>query len=212
MVDDDDTAGGRETSTRFQVSALRRLRLQKNRSAAWVARQMGISSPQIHRLEKGDRRLTVDTFIAYCEALGVEPSQVLSRNRLVPITGLIDSDFQIIPLPPNVEDTTPAAPFADDMSSMAGVRWAASRRFAPMRGHVAFYREHEQGVPDTAWDKRCVVTRGDGSQCLGWIVRQSDSVHIDTGNGLAEFDVQVSWASPILCVVAPWVLNPGVGG
>lgn len=191
----------------FKPAELRRLRLQKELSAAWVARRMDISSAQVHRLENGDRRLTVDALISYCEALNVDPSRLLRRNTWVPITGVIDSEFEINPLPPNTADRALAPPLADDMSNLAGVRWAASRRFAPMRGHVAFYRRHEEGVPDMAWDKRCVVMRADSSQCLGWIVKRGDSVHVDSGDGPVEFDVAVTWASPILCVMAPWAMS-----
>ena len=199
----------------FQPEVLRRLRLQKQLSAASVSRRLGISSAQVHRLENGQRRLTVDAFIDYCRAIDVAPARLLTQNTWVPITGVIDSEFQINPVPPNAEDKVLAPPLADDMSNLAGVQWAPSRRFAPMRGHVAFYGRHEQGVPDIAWGKRCVVMRADSSQCLGWIVKQGDNVHIDSGDGPVEFDVAVTWASPILCVMAPWampgVLAPGQG-
>ena len=191
---------------RFKPEILRRLRLQKGTSASWVARRMGVSPAQVHRLENGDRRLTVDALVSYCEALAVDPSRLLARNTWIPITGVIDSEFEIKSAAPDSEDKVLAPPFTDDMSSLAGVRWAPSRRFAPMRGHVAFYRNHEEGVPDIAWDKRCVITRADSSQCLGWIVKQGGSVHIDSGDGPVEFGVVVSWASPILCVMAPWAM------
>ena len=191
----------------FDPARLRDIRIARGMSGIELAKCMEVSPAQIHRLEKGDRRLTVDTLLRYCDALNISVGQLFAPNSLVPVTGVIDSDFEIQPLPPNAPDQILAPPLVEDMSQLAVVRWAASRRFAPMRDHAVFYNRHEQGVPDFAWDKRCVIVRADGSQCLGWPTRQSGSVHINVGSGPVEFDVEVVWASAVVAVMPPFAID-----
>ncbi len=167
---------------------------------------MGVSPAQIHRLEHGDRRLTVNALMRYCQAIDISVGQVFAPNVWVPVTGVIDSDFEIQPLPPDAADQILAPPLVEDMSQLAVVRWAAGRRFAPMRDHAVFYTRHENGVPDSAWDKRCVILRSNGTQCLGWPTQQNGSVHIDVGDGPVDFNVDIVWASPVIAVMPPFAI------
>ena len=193
---------------KFDHNQLRVLRNTKNLTAAELARRMGTSPAQIHRLEKGLRRLTVESLIDYCDAVGVTPGSLFTSNVWVPITGVIDSEFEIQPLPPTSADKTLAPPITKDLSSVAALRWAASRRFQPMRDHIVFYqRTNEGGVPDIAWNKRCLVMRKDGSQCLGWPIKDGTKAHIDVGDGPAEFNVEIVWASPVIAVMPPFAIE-----
>lgn len=192
---------------RFDPEQLRSLRTRKKITATELARRMAISPAQVHRLEKGDRRLTVDSLIDYCDALEVSVGQLFTPNVWVPVTGVIDSDFEIQPTPPNTPDKTLAPPLTGDMSKVAALRWAASRRFEPMRDHIVYFSRHEEGVPDYAWNKRCLVMRQDGSQCLGWPIEQNNSVHIDVGDGPVEFNVEITWASPVIAVMPPFAIE-----
>lgn len=191
----------------FNPNDLRVLRKARNITAAEMAKRMGLSPAQIHRLEMGTRRLTIDALIAYCQALAISPGHFFTPNLWVPVTGVIDSDFEIQPLPPISENRTLAPPLNPDMSQVAALRWAASRRFQPMFDHIVFYKRHDYGVPDQAWDKRSLIVREDGSQCLGWPKRSGNSAHIDFGDGPVEFDVAISWASPVLAVLPPHAIE-----
>ncbi len=193
--------------TAFDIKRLRALREAKEITAAEVARRMSTSPAQIHKLEKGLRRLTVDALISYCDALGVSPGHLLTGNAWVPVTGAIDSDFQVQPLPPGSESRTLAPPLREDMDPVAALRWAAGRRFRPMLGHLVFYLRSEAGVPESAWNKRCLVMRKDGSQCLGWPIRDNDKAHIDVGDGPAEFNVEIISASPVIAVIPPFAIR-----
>ena len=194
--------------TTFDPSQLRTLREQQKVRASEMARRMQTSPAQIHRLETGQRRLTVDALIQYCAALGVNPGNLFTPNTWVPITGVIDSDFEIQPLPPDSPHQTLAPPLTRDMSSVGALRWAAIRRFQPMRDHVVFYRRFEPGVPDFAWNKRCLVMREDGTQCLGWPIKTGNTVHFDVGDGgPVEFDVGIVWASPVIAVMPPFAIE-----
>ena len=191
----------------FDPARLRAHRTRQGVSATEVARRMGVSPAQVHRLEKGDRRLTIDALMRYCKAIDISVGQLFTPNVRIPVTGVIDSDFEIQPLPPDTADQILAPPLMEDMSQMAAVRWAASRRFAPMRDHAVFYNRHEGGVPEFAWNKRCLIMRRDGTQCLGWPTQQNDSVHIDVGNGPVDFNVEIVWASPVIAVMPPFAIE-----
>jgi repressor LexA len=191
---------------KFNTDRLRVLRKSKHMTAAELAAHMGTSPAQIHRLEKGLRRLTVDALLQYCDALGVSVAQLFSANTWVPITGVIDSDFEIQPIPADSEDKTLMPPITTEIGSTAALRWAASRRFQPMLDHIVFYQRHNK-VPDVAWNKRCLVTRMDGSQCLGWPIKDNDKTHIDVGDGPAEFNVEIASASPVIAVMPPFAIQ-----
>lgn len=96
--------------------------------------------------------MTGHTLISYCEALEIHPWQLFTANISAPITGVIESEFEIQPVPPNTPQRALALPLSDDAMTLAAVRWAPSGRLVPMRGHIAFYERHEEAVPDQAWD------------------------------------------------------------
>lgn len=191
----------------FDPGQLRALRKSIGLTAAEVARRMHVSPAQVHRLEKGLRRLTVDGLIEYCHALRVSPGSLFTTHVPVPISGTIDSDFEIQPLPTGAAATTLAPPLVADMSRVAALRWEASRRFQPMRDHLVFYQQPSTaGVAEFAWNKRCLVMRDNGSQCLGWPIKDNNSVHIDVGDGPVEFNVEVRWAAPVIAVMPPFAI------
>lgn len=168
---------------------------------------MAISPAQVHRLENGQRRLSVDALVSYCRAIGVEPGSLFGHTPDVPITGVIDSDFEIQPVPPDTPQTTPAPTLALDMKLVAALRWAAGRRFQPMHNHLVFYRTHDDGIPEGAWDKRCLILRSDGRRYLGWPKKTGNRAHIDFGSGPVEFNVSITWASPVIAVMPPFAVE-----
>ena len=192
---------------KFDPAQLRALRQSKHITAVELAKRMATSPAQIHRLEKGLRRLTVDALLEYCSALDVEPGTLLSANVWVPITGLIDSEFEVQPVAADVKEQTLAPPICSDMSVVAALRWAARKRFQPMHDHVVFYQNYPAELPEIAWNKRCLVTRADGSQCLGWPIKDQNRAHIDVGDGPAEFNVAIKAASPVIAVMPPFAIQ-----
>lgn len=196
----------------FDPARLRSLRQAQRITAAELARRLGISPAQIHRLERGQRRLTVDGMLGYCAALGIEPGSLFETSRVVSVTGAINSEFQIEPLAPGTSDSTVAPTLSPDMSQVAALRWAASGRFQPMRDHVVFYQRLDSAAPSTgkglesapvSWNSRSLVTRGDGGQCLGWPIQDGNHAHIDFGNGPVEFNVEIVRADPVIAVMPP---------
>jgi phage repressor protein C with HTH and peptisase S24 domain len=59
---------------------IRELRLKAGLSMQALADRAGTSAPQINKLEKGERRLTVDWMVRIGKALGVDPTELLPPN------------------------------------------------------------------------------------------------------------------------------------
>lgn len=168
---------------------------------------MSTSPAQIHRLEKGLRRLTVDTLISYCDALDINLGSLFSSNLWVPVSGEIDSEFEVHPLTPHNDNRTLAPPLTPGKDTLAALRWAASRRFQPMRDHIVFYERREDPTLPIPWNKRCLIERAGGRQCLGFPIRTDDKAHIDFGNGPVEFDVAIERAWPVIAVMPPFAIE-----
>ena len=63
---------------------LRRLRKQKNVSQDVLAAAAGTTRDYYGKLERGDKKLTLDYIERLAEALGVEPYQIIAPERLFP--------------------------------------------------------------------------------------------------------------------------------
>lgn len=192
--------------TNFDPGRLRELRQQSGLSMAAIARKLNVSPAQVHRLEKGQRRITVDMLLQYCDALGVDISRLFAAEITVPIIAVADAEYEVLPLPPNTEYLTRAPNIVPDPHRLAAVRWEPTGRIARMFGHLLFFYADTQGVPDEAWGHRCVIRREQGTQRLGWPIRDGDRTHIDGTEGKVEFNADIVWASPILAVVPPFLL------
>ncbi|MGI9327575.1 MAG: helix-turn-helix domain-containing protein [Pseudomonadales bacterium] len=192
----------------FNPQKLRWLRESKSVPMKQMADQLGVSAAQVHRLETGQRRLTVDMLLRYCRVLRSDPSQLLSTPARVPVIGLVDSEHEIQPVSQAEWQFTPAPFLVADMEHVAAMRWEPTTgRFGPMRGHLLFVYRNVVGVSNLAWGKRCLIERGDGSQRLGWPIREGSATHIDGVEGRAEFNVDIAWATPLLAVVPPFVIQ-----
>lgn len=168
---------------------------------------MGVSAPQVQRLETGERWMTVDLLESYCMAIGINLVDVLAGEVRVPIIGILDVRSNILPVPAGSATTTRAPAIVPHPERLAAVRWEARERFVEMTGHLCFFYVDVKGVPSDAWGRRCSIRRNDGTQRVGWLARKDGQIHISDLTGEVEFNVKVEWASPILAVIAPQVLS-----
>lgn len=192
---------------KFQPYRLTELRRFRSVSAAELARRLKVSVAQVHRLEKGERRLTVDMLMAYCDALELEVSQLFSRSTRISITGVVGTDYEVMPTPPDSIHQISLPPIIPDITRVAGLRWEPGGQISRMFGHVLLYYAHDQGIGENAWNNRCLIVRDDGTQCVGWPVNENDTIHIDNPEGRTQFSVGIRWASPILAVLPPFVVR-----
>lgn len=187
----------------FDPIRLRNARLRAGLTIAELAKRLNVSAAQVHRLEMGQRRLTVDVLMEVCAALQMEINQLFSPSPRVPVLGVIDSTYEVLPLPANTATMTYAPAVVSDMENIAAVRWEPQRRFSYMFGHIMLFYTNGKGVGDDCWNQRCLLRRETGTQRIGWPVLREGIVHIDGVEGVTEFSVKLDWGSPILAVVSP---------
>lgn len=186
---------------------LRATRKERGLTLKQVAGAMGVSIPQVQRLENGERRMTFDTVEAYCAAIGVKLIDFLRDPVMVPIIGIIDEMSAVLPLTPNTPYEVRAPYLFPEPERLAAVRYEPRGRILSMTGHLGFFFADVEGVPDDAWGQRCIVKRADGTERLGWPIREGGQAHIDDVVGSPEFNVDLVWASPILAMATPYLLN-----
>ena len=191
----------------FNPSQLKELRLKQGITITALAKRLGTSTTQVHRLENGLRRLTVTTLFEFCNALDSTPADLFDFTGSVPVTGVVDDSYEILPLTPTSPKEVVSPRLVQDMQNVAALGWEPKSRLMPMHGHYMFYYVHNEGVPENAWGNRCLLLLADGRQRVGWPVRDTQSFHIDNHEGHAEFNVELTWASPILAVVPPFLMN-----
>ncbi len=191
----------------FDPLLLKRLRVEQGVTITALAEKLGTSTTQVHRLENGLRRLTVTTLFEFCEALNSSPMDLFDFPGNVPVTGIVDDAYEVLPLPPSSPKQVLSPRLVQDMQNVAALGWEPKSRLMPMHGHYMFYYAHNNGVPEHAWGNRCLLLLGDGRQRIGWPIRDAESFHIDNHEGRAEFNVELIWASPILAVVPPFLMN-----
>ena len=191
----------------FDPQVLKRLRLQQGMTITALADRLGTSTTQIHRLENGLRRLTVTTLLEFCDALNTRPADLFEFSGSVPITGVVDDSYEVQPLTPTSPKQVISPRLVHDMHNVAALGWEPKDKLMPMLGHYMFYYTHDNGVPEHAWGNRCLLLLKDGRQRIGWPIRDAKSFHIDNHEGRAEFNIDLIWASPILAVVPPFLMD-----
>jgi len=191
----------------FEPTLLKRLRLQQGITITALAEKLGTSTTQVHRLENGLRRLTVTMLFQFCEALNSSPADLFEFSGSVPVTGIVDDSYEVLPLTPSSSKQVVSPRLVQDMQNVAALGWEPKNRLMPMHGHYMFYYAHNDGVPEHAWGNRCLLLLQDGRQRVGWPIRDAESFHIDNHEGRTEFNVELIWASPILAVVPPFLVS-----
>lgn len=191
----------------FDPLLLKHLRVEQGMTMKALADKLGTSTTQIHRLENGLRRLTVKMMFEFCEALNSSPVDLFDFPGNVPVTGIVDDAYEVLPLTPSSPKQILSPRLVQDMQNVAALGWEPKNQLMPMHGHYMFYYAHDDGVPEHAWSNRCLLLLQDGRQRVGWPIRDAESFHIDNHEGRTEFNVELIWASPILAVVPPFLMN-----
>jgi DNA-binding XRE family transcriptional regulator len=192
---------------KFDTGKLRQLRKIQGKSINDIAQAMHTSETQVYRLENGQRRLTVDAMQGYCAALNINPAQLFDIFTQVPITGYLDDQYAVSPILSGDKAFITCFPLVPDMDNTAALVWQSTGRFQPMSGHVYFYYAHREGIRESSWGQRSLLQLADGTRRIGWPVEEKGAVHIDSHESRAEFNVDLIWASPILAVAPPFLIQ-----
>ncbi len=188
---------------KFDPARLRTLRKQRKISVAQVADALDVSVAQIHRIENGQRRLTVNTLLEYCQVLDLDLCQLFAEQRTITVTGIVNAEYEVLPTPPQSIQQISLPAILPGINRVAALRWEPKGHLSGMTGHVLLYYQHDDGVPNRAWDTRCLIVNQEGAQCIGWPIRDKRATHIEIPEGRTQFNVDLAWASPILAVLSP---------
>ena len=168
---------------------------------------MGVSAPQVQRIEAGDRQLTLNFLEDYCDALEIDILSLFDPVAEVPIIGVIDAASNIHPVPAGTDSSVRAPRLISRPERLAAVRWNAMTLFQAMADYIGFFCSDTKGIPHDAWGRRCILRRSDGSHRLGWPILEDGQVHIVAPGIESELNAELDWASPILGVFAPQTLE-----
>lgn len=191
----------------IHLEILRDARKRRGLTLKQLGDQLGVTAPQIQRIEQGKRRMSVEMLERYCDALEVDPVDVIRGEVQVPIIGIIDADSNVLPLTPNTAYTTRAPNIVPHPERLSAIRWEAPGQFKPMHGHLMFFYSDVAGISDHAWGRRCIIRRKTGTLRIGWPIKKGGQTHIDDVTGRVEFNAEIDWASPALAVIAPQLLD-----
>ena len=201
------TASEMMTKTALCRQAMREARQAQGLTLKQVAYKMGISSPQVQRVESGARRLTIQFLQDYCDAININILDLFSPLIAVPVIGVIGADANINPVAAGMDTWVRAPHIVCHPERLASVRWGANAPFKAMEGHIGFFYADTHGIPDTAWRKACVMRRADGTHRLGSLVNVEGQIHVLGPAHEVELNAQIEWASPLLATIAPQVLR-----
>jgi hypothetical protein len=70
-----------------------------------------------------------------------------------------------------------------------------------------FFYADLSGIPDLAWNNRCIIRRTNGTHRTGWLMRDDGGIYVDDTHGQIERDIDVDWASPVLAVIPPFLVE-----
>jgi transcriptional regulator with XRE-family HTH domain len=182
---------------------IREIRKQRGLTLQELGDLCGMSVQQVHRLERGHRRLTVEMLEQIGDGLGIDMFTLVRAVQQVPVLGVMDGEQFIHPLPPNEEVTVPAPYLGVSPRRLGAYRWHPSNRISIMEGHRIYFCRDIEGIDPAAWGHRSIIQLEDGSQRMGWLLQQDGYVHVGQVQGMFELNVNVVWASKVLGVLPP---------
>lgn len=184
---------------------LKSLREERGWTHEKAGEEMGVSRSQFIKLERGERRLTVDYINQAAKAFGVRPSDILEDmdDTAIPLVGYIGAGAEIMPefeqVPPEGLDQIHVPfPLPDEMIALQ-VR-GDSMLPVYKDGHVVIvYREQKKPVHAFYGDEAAVRT-SDGRRFLKTIMKGSP-VTLTSFNAAPIENVALDWIGEIFAVL-----------
>lgn len=166
------------------VNFLREIRKEKKLTLEQVAERADASTAQIQKLERGERRLTIDWVRRLAVALDVTEAEILGievagDSNPVPVVGYVGAGAEVFPIDDHHKgaglyeaDAPPHLPHGKGIA--LEVRGDSMMPFI-QDGFILFYNERYPGVPPELVNKMCVV-QVQGGPCLVKWIRKGDGI------------------------------------
>lgn len=174
---------------------LKKLREAAGWTHAEVAERMNVSRSQFIKLERGERRMTLDYIKSAARALGVHENQIIDAAA-IPVIGYATANSRIeiseLPLaevPPPEGATDKTVGLRIDTDSVGQI----------LKGWIAFFEDIKEKPSPEMLNKLCVVWLTDGSIYLKKLTEGTKAGHykLESQFDPPIYDASVDFASPI---------------
>ena len=71
----------------------------------------------------------------FCEALNASPVDLFEFPGNVPVTGIVDDAYEVLPLTPSSPKQIISPRLVQDMQNVAALGWEPKNQLMPMHGH-----------------------------------------------------------------------------
>jgi len=174
---------------------LKKLREAANWTHAEAAERMNVSRSQFIKLERGERRMTLDYIKSAARAFGVHENQIIDAAA-IPVIGYATTnskiEFSESPLaevPPPEGATEKTVGIKIDTNSIGEV----------LKGWIAFFEDVKERPSPDMLNKLCVVWLSDGSIYLKKLTQGTKAGYykLEAQFDPPIYDASVDFASPI---------------
>ena len=189
--------------TNSHPNRLKELRKRQKLGLEDLAEKTGFSPGHLSRLERGDRKLTVETLERLALALGVQPTDLLApaAQRQIPIVGYVGAGAEVFAIDDHAKGDgieMVDCPWSELAPSTVAVRVRGdSMAPAYFDGDLIFYEETHSDFVHLL-GKECVVALADGRRFIKTLRRTQDGAwYLASHNAEPIFGVRIEWAAKV---------------
>jgi repressor LexA len=186
---------------------LKSLREERGWTHEKAAEEMGVSRSQFIKLERGERRMTIDYVNQAAKAFGIRAADVIDdpEENVVPLMGYIGAGSEILPefeqIPPEGLDQIHVPfPLPDDMIALE-VR-GDSMLPVYKDGHVVIVYAEQKRPLSAFYGEEAAVRTSDGRRFLKTIMKGSNGhVTLTSFNAAPIENVGLEWIGEIFAAI-----------
>jgi phage repressor protein C with HTH and peptisase S24 domain len=184
-------------------SRLKEFRKKQGLSLAKLAAAVGTSTPQIHKLEREERRMTFDWARRLAPALQIEPEDLMRVEHRIQVVGRVGAGAQVLPIDDHAKGDglyDVECPRGLDPKNTVAVEVVGdSMEPAVQEGWVLFYDRSPEPTPSAVVGRLCVVQVEDGRVLVKQIKRGPDQgrFNLISANAPMIENVALDWAAPV---------------
>lgn len=162
----------------------------KGKTQTGLAERLGVEHPQVSKMMKGERKISVHELPKIAEYLEMPPPA-----RQIPLVGKVGAGGSIVYTNEFSGGETIEGPWDAAPESVAVEITGES--LGAFEGWIAIYSRRFEPFHEALYNKLCVVGTTDGRTLIKWIRRSDTGVGLASGTGAIEDGVMLEWAAPV---------------
>lgn len=162
----------------------------RRKTQSGLAERLGVEHPQISKMLKGERKISVHEIPKIAEYLEMPPPA-----RQIQLVGKVGAGGTIGFNREFGDGETIEGPW--DASPQSVAVEIAGESLGAFDGWIAIYARRYDPFHDALYNKLCVVGTADGRTLIKWIRRSETGVALASGTGAIEDGVILEWAAPV---------------